>query len=237
MLLRVHAGQDFEPAPAWLVSNGELTVGPVATHLLVRGFLDGRIPLDCQVRPDSGGEWRLLSEVREIRQARLGVDVPASDLATSRGAVRWLAGAADLEEAMLRGLHGACALTHASLGALYRIGSLLEAPVVSASYGDLPLEPGERLSAADPALLLAREGEPTALDPDSGAAARAMALRLAPARVVTGLAVVPMRSATDLGGIIELARFDHSFRAAEVRSLVPLMAATLARMEELSGLA
>lgn len=234
MLLRVHAAQGFEPDLAWLVSNGELTVGPVATHLLVRGFLDGRIPLDCQVRPDCGGEWRLLSEVREIRQARLGLDVQTSDLTSSRGAVRWLAEAANVDEAIERALYAACALTHASMGALYRVRAGAEELFVSACYGGAAPCIGDVISSRDPAVTLAQDGEPAALLPDSSAAARSISLRLSPGRVVTGLAIVPLRAATDLAGAIELARFDHPFRAAEVRSLVPMMTAMLARLEELA---
>ncbi len=234
MLLRVHAAQGFEPDPAWLVSNGELTVGPVATHLLVRGFLDGRIPLDCQVRPDSGGEWRLLSDVREIRQARLGLDSQSSDLTTSRGAVRWLAEATTVEEAVDRALYAACALTHASVGALYRVRNGSRGLFVSACYGQAAPRLGEPIAPRDPAVIIAQDGEPVALMPESCAAARTVARRLSPGRAAAAVAVVPVRAATELAGTIELARFDHPFRAAEVRSLVPMMAATLARIEELA---
>jgi hypothetical protein len=73
------------------------------------------------------------------------------------------------------------------------------------------------------------------LVPDDGLAARAVTLRLSPDRAPAGLAIVPFRSATQLAGVVELARFDHPFRAGDVRSLVPLMVATLARLEELAA--
>jgi hypothetical protein len=232
MQLRVHAAQGFEPTPAWLVSNGELTVGPVATHLLVRGFLDGRIPPDCRVQPEHGGDWRTLDEVREIRRLQLGGDL--GELGTPRGVIRWLAQANDYSEALTLALHGACAVTQAAVGALYRVRPPVELPVVSACHGDPMLELGEVVPRRDPALCLAQEGEPTVLLPDSSLAARAVALRLCPERNVAGLAIIPIRAATDLAGVVELARFDHPFRASEVRSLVPLMAATVARLEELA---
>jgi hypothetical protein len=234
MHLRVHSAPGFEIAPAWLVSNGDLTVGPVATHLLVRGFLDGRIPVDCQVRPESGGDWRALDDVREIRAARLGTETAESPLGSARQVVRWLSDARDLSEALLFSLHGACSVTQAAVGALYRVRAPVQLPVVSACYGDPLLELGEVVPRRDPALCLAHEGEPTVLLPESSLAARAVALRLCPDRPPAGLAVIPIRAATELAGVVELARFDHPFRASEVRSLIPLMAATVGRMEELA---
>ncbi|HWA71451.1 MAG TPA: hypothetical protein VG937_03935 [Polyangiaceae bacterium] len=234
MHLRVHSAYGFEPAPAWLVSNGEMTVGPVATHLLVRGFLDGRIPPDCRVQPESGGEWRALDEVREIRAARAGEEALGNPLGTARQVVRWLSDARDQGEAMLFSLHGACSVTQASVGALYRVRPPIDLPVVSACYGDALLELGEVVPRRDPAFCLAHEGEPTVLLPESNMAARAVALRLCPDRLPAGLAIIPIRAATELAGVVELARFDHPFRASEVRSLVPLMAATVGRMEELA---
>ncbi|MEO7038135.1 MAG: hypothetical protein ABI548_29470, partial [Polyangiaceae bacterium] len=53
------------PPPLWYVTNGELTVGPVVTGLLIRGVEFGRVPEYCQVSPYHG-DWRTLSSVREI---------------------------------------------------------------------------------------------------------------------------------------------------------------------------
>jgi hypothetical protein len=235
MHLRVHSAPGFEIAPAWLVSNGELTVGPVATHLLVRGFLDGRIPADCLVQPEEGGEWRPLEAVREIRALGLSQAEGLTPFSLSpRDVVRWLSEAKDSDEVMSLALQGACAFTQASVGALYRVRPPLDLPMVSACLGDPSLELGQLLPRRDAALCLAREGEPTVLLPDSNLAARSTALRLCPDRVPTGLAIVPIRAASDLAGLLELARFDHPFRNSEVRALIPLMAATVARLEELA---
>src|ERR1700709_391442 len=53
------------PPPLWYVTNGELTVGPVVTGLLIRGVEFGRVPEYCHVSPYRG-DWRTLSSVREI---------------------------------------------------------------------------------------------------------------------------------------------------------------------------
>src|SRR6201992_3075590 len=54
-----------KPPPLWYVTNGELTVGPVVTGLLIRGVEAGRVPEYCHVSPYHG-EWRTLNAVREI---------------------------------------------------------------------------------------------------------------------------------------------------------------------------
>ena len=55
----------LEPPPLWYVTNGELTVGPVVTGLLMRGVEHGRVPEYCHVRTYHG-DWRGLNSVREI---------------------------------------------------------------------------------------------------------------------------------------------------------------------------
>ena len=55
----------LEPPPLWYVTNGELTVGPVVTGLLMKGVEYGRVPEYCHVRTYHG-DWRTLHSVREI---------------------------------------------------------------------------------------------------------------------------------------------------------------------------
>src|SRR5688500_5591718 len=50
----------------WLVTNGDTTVGPVHTELLLRGYMGGRIPEHCQVREVSWSAFRPLDRIREI---------------------------------------------------------------------------------------------------------------------------------------------------------------------------
>src|SRR5881394_1553185 len=57
---------DASQSPRWLVTNGDTTVGPVHTELLLRGYMGGRIPLHCQVREVSWRAWRPLEQIREI---------------------------------------------------------------------------------------------------------------------------------------------------------------------------
>jgi hypothetical protein len=239
MHLRVHLAPGFEIAPTWLVSDGDLTIGPVDTDLLVRGFLSGKIPGDCRVRTSQDVAWRSLDQVREIRAAQRGwasAVLPEAEriLRGPREMVRWLADASDGGEALVMALHGACAITQAAIGILYRVREPLDLPVISACFGDPLLGLGEVVPRRDPALCLAFEGEPTVLEPDASLAARAVTSRLCPERHPAGLAVIPIRATTQLFGVVELARFDHPFRSADARALVPLMTATVARLEELA---
>ena len=68
------------PPPLWYVTNGELTVGPVVTGLLIRGVEAGRVPDYCQVSPYYG-EWRGLSAVREIAalNSKVGAKAPSAE--------------------------------------------------------------------------------------------------------------------------------------------------------------
>jgi hypothetical protein len=223
-----------EAPPAWYVSNGEKTVGPVETDLLVRGVISGKIPAECCVSLTGEG-WRPIHQVREVQRARLGLQGPNEAIPGSvRHSIRWLSDARDVGEAFSLTLHGACAVTNAQVGVLYRWRQPLERPVVSACFGDPHLELGEVVSRCDPALWAAQEGEPTVMAPEDSPAARAMAFRLSPAVRLAGLALVPLRAATEVVGVIELGRFDHAFRNTDARSLVPLVTAMIARVEELS---
>lgn len=222
---------NVETLPAWLVSNGEVTVGPVTTNLLVRGVLSGKIPQNCQVSI-TGQTWRAVDQVREVRRARRQPGEPPPG--SVQHAIRWLAGARSVTEAYSLALRGACAVTGAEVGLLYQRRDRLEPPVIAAAYGLPTLRVGEVVSRWDPALGAADDGEPKIFTPDSGPAARAMAFRLSRERRLAGLAVVPLRTALDIVGVVELGRFDHQFRATDAQALVPLIAATMARVEELS---
>lgn len=68
------------PPPLWYVTNGELTVGPVVTGLLIKGVEFGRVPDYCHVSPYRG-KWRTLSAVREIAalNSRASAKSPSAD--------------------------------------------------------------------------------------------------------------------------------------------------------------
>ena len=58
------------PPPLWFVTNGDVTVGPVTTNLLVRGVLYRRVPDECLVRERTWSAWRHLERIREVAELR-----------------------------------------------------------------------------------------------------------------------------------------------------------------------
>src|SRR4051812_14409382 len=74
------------PPPLWYVTNGEITVGPVITGLLVRGIEAGRVPDFCEVRATKG-HWRGLNGVREV--AALTARPNASSKPTTEQLAEW----------------------------------------------------------------------------------------------------------------------------------------------------
>lgn len=220
----------------WLVSNGDLTVGPVDTELLVRGVMSGKIPQNCRV--SIGGEgWRELDQVREVRRAREGAasGPPAPIPGSVRDAIDWLSRANDLADALSLSLYGACLATGAHVGLLSWRRPPLDLPVVSANFGPAALGLGETVPETDACWVLAEDGEPRRLHPTRSDAARASSQRLGGAQgAIAGLALIPLRSPLTVVGIMELGRFDHAFRANDPHALVPLVTALVARVEELA---
>jgi len=61
-------------APEWLVSNGKVTVGPVATDLLLRGVMHGRVPSTSWVRQTGWRSWREVGKIREVSALKRVLD-------------------------------------------------------------------------------------------------------------------------------------------------------------------
>src|SRR3954470_21812305 len=91
--------------PQWLVSNGNVTVGPVGTDLLLRGVLHGRVPSTSLVRQPSWPHWREVGKIREVsalkRVIERSFEDPPPESATLRDNAVLVAQATDLGEALL----------------------------------------------------------------------------------------------------------------------------------------
>lgn len=232
MHLVAHTATGFVAAPSWQVAHGGLIVGPVSTELLVKGVLAGRIPRDCRVRPVEGGEWRGLEDVREVRAAEASARPPdPTDICVRRG-MRRLAQATSALDVCVDTLRAACVTAGASVGLLYRLGSLRGPHPVVARFGPPGFRTAEHLPSDDAALECALRGEPLVIEPTSDAAP-ALGERLALGGPPVGLALLPLRTPLGIAGAIELGRFDHGFRSSDLHRLVPLLVATVARLEEL----
>lgn len=226
MQLGLHA--KLNPAALWVVSNGDVTIGPVRTELLLRGIRHGRVPLDCQVRAANSDEWRPLASLREV----LAMQGHAGSVGDFQRAAAEISAARDEREVLLMLLHGAAAATRASSGLVHRQRPPVEQPVTSYCFGGLDDRLGAVISYQDPAYALALNGQTLAGAPSAGLAERLVAERLGNPGLA-GVLMVPVTHGTELAAMLELGRTERGFRLDDVDALSRLATLAIARLEEL----
>ena len=220
-----------QPPPLWFVTNGELTVGPVRTDLLLRGVREGRVPDDCLVREFHWQGFRPLDQIREVRALReQGRITDAKDPSTEIETA--LARATDPGEVLLFALSLAVRRTGAGFGYVHRVGEPWRAPVTSSAHGPGTVERlGKRLASSDYMLGAARARYIVL-----GGAFQTRAHRDAMRRLSAGLyalrgvAMVPIFQRHGFSAMLELGRSDHAFRAhddVELRAIAKAVAARL----------
>jgi len=219
----------FAPSQRWLVRTGNSVVGPVPTHLLVRGVSEGRVPIDSLVRDERSLEWRRLEQVRELSP----VNVLTSSEQVSRAAAD-LAAARDEGEVFSFLLHGAVEITHSTLGALHRTRAAGSPLVTSCLLGLSEERLGAVIPIDDPLLRLARSGEHVHGDPADGFVQQTIAERLAPGLELAAVIMVPVLYGTELVAMLELGRDDHGYRQGDADALLRLAAFAVDRLEALS---
>lgn len=214
-----------KPPPLWFVTNGETTVGPVRTNLLLRGVVHRRIPEYCTVRELHWSSWRSLDRIREIRA--LGSPKPS---AAELGDV--MRSARDPGEVLLFGLQTAVNLTGARFGLVHRLDRDSGGAVTACCHGPLTLGLlGQKLRRSDPALWLARTGHGLIGNPDQSSAERAIAGRFGGSfRPVSSVAMLPLVRGNETIAVLELGRSDHPFRNADARELARVARAVDARL-------
>jgi hypothetical protein len=227
MQLVVHARAST--VPLWVVSNGEVTIGPVRTELLLRGIRHGRVPDDCHVRAADSDEWRPLHQLREVAALR----GKAGSIQAFQSAANAIAHARDERDVLLTLLHGAAQATCAPLGLIHRKRDPVDLPVTSYAFGNLAELLGAVVPAHDPAYSLARGGHTLIGRPDDGPAEKAVADRLGGA--LAGVVMVPVTYGTEIAAMLELGRVDRPFRVGDADQLCRLATLAIARLEELIG--
>ena len=227
MQLVLHAKTN--PTALWVVSNGEVTIGPVRTELLLRGIRHGRVPLDCQVRAAGSDEWRPLDALREVA----ALNGQPGSVGDFQRAAAEIADARDEQEVLLLLLHGAAAATRATRGLVHRQRPPVRLPVTSYSLGGLEEMLGNVLSYQDPAYQIALNGQTLAGSPEEGLAERIVADRLGDPGLA-GILMIPVTHGTELAAMLELGREDRGFRLSDVDALSRLSTLAIARLEELS---
>jgi len=226
MQLVLHA--KTTPTALWIVSNGEVTIGPVRTELLLRGIRHGRVPPDCQVRAAGSDQWRPLAALREVA-ALAG---QAGSVTDFQRAAAEIAKARDEREVFLLLLHGAAQATRASRGLIHHQRTPLMLPVTSYCLSGLEDTLGNVISSQDPAYAQALNGQSLLGVPGDGLAERILAERLGDPHLA-GVAMVPVTHGTQLAAMLELGRDDRGFRLSDVDALSRLATLAIARLEEL----
>jgi hypothetical protein len=233
------------PPPLWFVSNGDRTVGPVSTNLLLRGIAADRVPNDCVVRERRWRNWRPLDSVREVAalrrdQARFGsVHVPRTrchyngprtdvGLALLKKRLHW---AKNPAEALSTGLGEARKVTGALVGAIHKRDRRTKGLLTSIVMGPgMHRRVGRIVHADDPVLALAEAGESLYGEPDD-LPSMIVQGRLGELPACSGVAMMPIRCAGRLFGMIELGRPDHGFRVGDARRLAFIAGAVAERFE------
>jgi hypothetical protein len=220
---------DTMQSPRWLVTNGDTTVGPVHTELLLRGYMGGRIPEHCWVREVRWGAWRPLDRIREIGslKRRLARDKTPLNL---REAGQELPATRDVGELLTWALQLAALALDANAGLLHRYRAPLDMPVTSAVFG-VPVEKlGEVVSRSDPSYLLALRGKSLCGSPRLGTAERLLAERLQHDAPLASVSMTPIMASGKLVAMLELGRTDHAFRVDDADDLAELAARVARRL-------
>lgn len=205
-----------QPPPLWYVTDGDRTVGPVGTSLLIRGVEHGRVPTYCHVRAFNG-VWRGLDGVREIAalNGNAAAETTFEQLAEYG---RFLRRVRDEDELC----HTAAWLSLVATGAetaMFHYSGQHGGPLFTRSVLGPSGNPrvGKPLSEFDLVLRSARRGIPVQ-GPPTGPVQDGIAKRLAtPAG--GGLAMIPIFVGTQLTAMIELARPGHAFRRSDLQRL------------------
>jgi hypothetical protein len=225
------------PPPLWYVTNGETTVGPVRSELLVRGVWHGRIPAECQARESRWKSWRSLSDVREIaavqRARESGFEAPRlgrPGLTFDRFHSKFR-NASDASEVLLLLLAEAMDRTQATFGMVHRSRTRFGTPVISYARGPGMAELlGQTVETNDPSLAVARMGSVVYGPPTHGFVERSIALRIGALRQLAGVAMIPITTDQHLLAVMELGRRDHAFRRQDAQTLALLARAAVSRL-------
>jgi hypothetical protein len=205
------------PPPIWYVTNGEVTVGPVFTDLLIRGVEHGRVPEYCRVSADHG-RWRPLDAVREIAVRMRPATHAANAIQAAQERERALGRIRDDDELLHHVTGVAMFVTGAESGMLHLRDRSRQSFTTRAVLGPMPAWClGQTLPETDPVVRSARLGRPV-VGPPYGPAEDALAIRFASsAGGVCGAAMVPIFLGNSLAAMLELSRPGHAFRRGDLR--------------------
>jgi len=207
----------LQPPPLWYVTNGELTVGPVVTGLLLRGVEFGRVPDYCHVRTYHG-DWRTLTSVREISalNSKVGANAPSADQLAEWG--RPLERIKDEMELAHTVTWLSLVTTGAESAMFHYRGRGARSLYTRSVLGPMSTERlNYALPESDLVLIAARFGRPV-FGPPYGPTEDALAMRFASSRGGSGaVAMIPVFVGKELTAMLELSRPGHAFRRSDLQ--------------------
>jgi len=215
------------PPPLWYVTNGEITVGPVVTNLLVRGIEAGRVPDFCEVK-STAGRWRQLNCVREVAAL---YEKPKPAGPSTEQLVEWGRPAERTrDEGEL--CHTLCWLalmvTNAENAMFHYRARFGRAMITRSVLGPMSTDRlGYPLSEHDLVVQAARRRR-AVFGPPYGPTEDALAMRFANSQGGAGaVAMIPFFNGDELTAMLELSRPGHAFRRTDLQRAEYLVHRTL----------
>jgi hypothetical protein len=205
------------PLPLWYVTNGDYTVGPVLTPLLMRGVEEGRVPEYCQVRAGRS-TWRSINAVREIAALNSKVGPRPPDEEQFAEWSRPIERIKDEEELAHTVTWLSLVATGAESAMFHYRRRYSRALVTRSVLGPMSKERlGHALPEQDLVVQSARYGRPV-FGPPYGATEDALAMRMASSSGGVGAAaMIPFFVGETLTGMLELSRPGHAFRRLDLQ--------------------
>lgn len=224
-----------KPPPLWVVTNGDKSVGPINTTLLVKGFGEGRVTPECYVRDLRGLIWRPVGAVREVRAyesllyRRRGAGEPVRRATTLSALISLCE---STRETLALGLELAVERTGSAVGLLHTFER--DAAVTRGAAGAVdPDAVGRPVRSEDPVARMAIARSIVLGDPRRDAELAGVAARLGGVETLAGVAMVPIVGERGVIGMIELGRSDHGFRTSDAVVLREVAQTIVRRMDEI----
>jgi hypothetical protein len=240
-----HRAAPWRELPNWYVTNGQKVVGPVDTQLLLRGINHGRVDRQCHVAQYNWSGWRDQNNVREIRSLRRwqhsqkvvpGIEPVKQALRPTRVDTSALEQQACEDAVLSRALQLAISSTKASVGIMHQPRPPHVGLVTSFAHGPgMAMNLGEVVPWHDEARIVASADRALLGTPERDGWARASARRLSNRmnRRVNGVIAVSIRFGGSRG-LLELGRYDHTFRQSDITSLEDLSSTIEMSLERLT---
>ncbi|HET9955393.1 MAG TPA: hypothetical protein VFQ61_12850 [Polyangiaceae bacterium] len=202
------------PPPLWYVTNGDLTVGPVPTNLLIRGIEAGRVPNFCEVKAGAG-RWRGITAVREVAALYGKAKTPSEQFNEWSRSAEYIKDEAEFAHT----LTWLSALATSAENAMFHYRANFGRSLITRSVlGPMAADRlGYPLSEHDLVLKTARLARPI-FGPPFGPLEDALAKRFASSEGGSGaVAMIPFHIEGQLIAMLELSRPGHAFRRTDLQ--------------------